>query len=145
MYLKSAELSKSWTCMNCSLQAQQGPSCVPGGQFTPQALGGRDRPMAVQNARQTAYDMRMQGNQRNQVCLHCLHHLLIWNHSKSTWVLKRTSNYSFHKNMKQHNCFSTLLINRNVSWAENLHIRMISEDHMTGVMLRIQLRITEIS
>uniref|UniRef100_A0A672K0W0 5'-3' exoribonuclease n=1 Tax=Sinocyclocheilus grahami TaxID=75366 RepID=A0A672K0W0_SINGR len=45
----------------------QGPSFVPGGQFAPQALGGRDRPMAVQNARQTAYEMRMKGNQRNQV------------------------------------------------------------------------------
>uniref|UniRef100_A0A671SHR8 5'-3' exoribonuclease n=1 Tax=Sinocyclocheilus anshuiensis TaxID=1608454 RepID=A0A671SHR8_9TELE len=41
----------------------QGPSFVPGGQFAPQALGGRDRPMAVQNARQTAYEMRMKGNQ----------------------------------------------------------------------------------
>ncbi|KAG1926829.1 5'-3' exoribonuclease [Pimephales promelas] len=45
---------------------QQGPSFVPRGQFAPQALGGRDRPMAVQNARHTAYEMRMQGNQRNQ-------------------------------------------------------------------------------
>uniref|UniRef100_A0A672NTK6 5'-3' exoribonuclease n=1 Tax=Sinocyclocheilus grahami TaxID=75366 RepID=A0A672NTK6_SINGR len=41
----------------------KGPSFVPGGQFAPRALGGRDRPIAVQNARQTAYDMRMQGNQ----------------------------------------------------------------------------------
>uniref|UniRef100_A0A8C2CN27 5'-3' exoribonuclease n=1 Tax=Cyprinus carpio TaxID=7962 RepID=A0A8C2CN27_CYPCA len=45
----------------------KGPSFVPGGQFAPQALGGRDRPIAVQNARQSAYEMRMQGNQRNQV------------------------------------------------------------------------------
>uniref|UniRef100_A0A8C1ZBR8 5'-3' exoribonuclease n=1 Tax=Cyprinus carpio TaxID=7962 RepID=A0A8C1ZBR8_CYPCA len=44
----------------------KGPSFVPGGQFAPQALGGRDRPIAVQNARQSAYEMRMQGNQRNQ-------------------------------------------------------------------------------
>uniref|UniRef100_A0A673FV24 5'-3' exoribonuclease n=1 Tax=Sinocyclocheilus rhinocerous TaxID=307959 RepID=A0A673FV24_9TELE len=49
------------------MKADQGPSFVPGGQFAPRALGGRDRPIAVQNARQTAYDMRMQGNQRNQV------------------------------------------------------------------------------
>uniref|UniRef100_A0A8C1VWD1 5'-3' exoribonuclease n=1 Tax=Cyprinus carpio TaxID=7962 RepID=A0A8C1VWD1_CYPCA len=41
----------------------KGPSFVPGGQFAPQALGGRDRPMAVQNARQAAYEMRMKGNQ----------------------------------------------------------------------------------
>uniref|UniRef100_A0A671SJI4 5'-3' exoribonuclease n=1 Tax=Sinocyclocheilus anshuiensis TaxID=1608454 RepID=A0A671SJI4_9TELE len=53
------------------MKAEQGPSFVPGGQFAPQALGGRDRPMAVQNARQTAYEMRMKGNQRNQVSLHC--------------------------------------------------------------------------
>uniref|UniRef100_A0A8C1WHV5 5'-3' exoribonuclease n=1 Tax=Cyprinus carpio TaxID=7962 RepID=A0A8C1WHV5_CYPCA len=49
------------------MKAHQGPSFVPGGQFAPQALGGRDRPIAVQNARQSAYEMRMQGNQRNQV------------------------------------------------------------------------------
>uniref|UniRef100_A0A8C2CMA8 5'-3' exoribonuclease n=1 Tax=Cyprinus carpio TaxID=7962 RepID=A0A8C2CMA8_CYPCA len=48
------------------MKAHQGPSFVPGGQFAPQALGGRDRPIAVQNARQSAYEMRMQGNQRNQ-------------------------------------------------------------------------------
>lgn len=48
------------------MKADQGPSFVPRGQFAPQALGGRDRPMAVQNARQAAYEMRMQGNQRNQ-------------------------------------------------------------------------------
>ncbi len=39
--------------------------------------------------------------------------------------------------------FSTLIIIRNVSWAANQHIRMISEDHVTlktGVMmLNIQL------
>ncbi len=39
--------------------------------------------------------------------------------------------------------FSTLIIIRNVSWAVNQHIRMISEDHVTlktGVMmLKIQL------
>ncbi len=45
--------------------------------------------------------------------------------------------------------FSTLIIIRNVSWAANQHIRMISEDHVTlktGVMmLKIQLCITEIN
>ncbi len=54
----------------------------------------------------------------------------------------------FHKNKKQQ-LFSTLIIIRNVSWAANQHIRMISEDHVTlktGVMmLKIQLRITEIN
>jgi len=44
---------------------------------------------------------------------------------------------------------STLIIIRNVSWAANHHIRMISEDHVTlktGVMmLKIQLHITEIN
>ncbi|XP_051951280.1 5'-3' exoribonuclease 2 [Xyrauchen texanus] len=49
------------------MKAEQRPSFVPHGQFAPQALGGRDGPMPVQNARQTAYEMRMQGNrdQRN--------------------------------------------------------------------------------
>uniref|UniRef100_A0A673FKH9 5'-3' exoribonuclease n=1 Tax=Sinocyclocheilus rhinocerous TaxID=307959 RepID=A0A673FKH9_9TELE len=50
-------------CCLLSTRRNQGPSFVPGGQFAPRALGGRDRPIAVQNARQTAYDMRMQGNQ----------------------------------------------------------------------------------
>ncbi|XP_055042137.2 5'-3' exoribonuclease 2 [Misgurnus anguillicaudatus] len=50
------------------MKAEQGPSFVPRGQFAPQALGGRGRPMPIQNARQAAYEMRMQGNrdQRNQ-------------------------------------------------------------------------------
>ncbi len=47
------------------------------------------------------------------------------------------------------NMISTLTIIRNVSWAANQHIRMISEDHVTlktGVMmLKIQLRITAIN
>ncbi|GAA6102175.1 5'-3' exoribonuclease 2 [Tachysurus ichikawai] len=38
-----------------------GPAFVTGGQFAPRALGGRDQPMPVHNARHTAYDMRMQG------------------------------------------------------------------------------------
>ncbi|XP_067240531.1 5'-3' exoribonuclease 2 [Chanodichthys erythropterus] len=48
------------------MKSQQGPSFIPGGQFAPRALGGRDGPMVVQNARHSAYEMRMQGNQRNQ-------------------------------------------------------------------------------
>ncbi|XP_073709170.1 5'-3' exoribonuclease 2 [Garra rufa] len=48
------------------MKAEQRPSFVPDGQFAPHALGGRDRPMAVQNVRHAAYEMRMQGNQRNQ-------------------------------------------------------------------------------
>ncbi len=47
------------------------------------------------------------------------------------------------------NFFSTLIIIRNVSWAANQHIRMISEDHVTlktGVMmLKIQIYITGIN
>ncbi|XP_036438052.1 5'-3' exoribonuclease 2 [Colossoma macropomum] len=48
------------------LKAEQGPAFLPGGQFAPQALGGRDRPLPVQNARHTAFDMRMQGNRYQQ-------------------------------------------------------------------------------
>ncbi len=54
-------------------------------------------------------------------------------------------NPGFHKNMMQHNCLT--LIIRNNNWI--LIIRMISEDHVTlktgGMMLKIQLRITEIN
>ncbi|XP_076874177.1 5'-3' exoribonuclease 2 [Brachyhypopomus gauderio] len=48
------------------MKTEQAPAYLPGGQFAPQALGGRDRPMAVQNARQAAMDMRMQGNRYQQ-------------------------------------------------------------------------------
>ncbi|CAN9507338.1 unnamed protein product [Ophioblennius macclurei] len=41
---------------------QQGPAYMTSGQFAPHALGRRDRPDAVQNARQQAFDMRMQNN-----------------------------------------------------------------------------------
>ncbi len=51
--------------------------------------------------------------------------------------------HSFHKKYEAAQLFSTLIIIRNVSWAANLHIIMISEDHVTlktGVMmLKIQL------
>uniref|UniRef100_A0A8C9UXV8 5'-3' exoribonuclease n=1 Tax=Scleropages formosus TaxID=113540 RepID=A0A8C9UXV8_SCLFO len=37
------------------------PAFLPTGQFAPQALGGRAIPQPIQNARHTAFDMRMQG------------------------------------------------------------------------------------
>uniref|UniRef100_A0A8D3DDQ5 5'-3' exoribonuclease n=1 Tax=Scophthalmus maximus TaxID=52904 RepID=A0A8D3DDQ5_SCOMX len=42
-------------------EKQRGPAYLTGGQFAPQALGRRDRPEPVQNARHQAFDMRMQG------------------------------------------------------------------------------------
>ncbi|KAI5609426.1 5'-3' exoribonuclease 2 isoform X1 [Silurus asotus] len=48
------------------MRAERGPAFVTGGQFSPHALGGRDRPMPVHNARHTAYDMRMQGSNFQQ-------------------------------------------------------------------------------
>ncbi|KPP78609.1 5'-3' exoribonuclease 2-like [Scleropages formosus] len=48
------------------LKAEQRPAFLPTGQFAPQALGGRAIPQPIQNARHTAFDMRMQGmDQRN--------------------------------------------------------------------------------
>ncbi|KAF0023957.1 hypothetical protein F2P81_024587 [Scophthalmus maximus] len=44
------------------MKKQRGPAYLTGGQFAPQALGRRDRPEPVQNARHQAFDMRMQGN-----------------------------------------------------------------------------------
>ncbi|XP_013873415.1 5'-3' exoribonuclease 2 [Austrofundulus limnaeus] len=41
---------------------QRGPAFLTTGQFAPQALGRRDRPDPVQNARQQAYNMRMHSN-----------------------------------------------------------------------------------
>ncbi|XP_077366688.1 5'-3' exoribonuclease 2 [Festucalex cinctus] len=41
---------------------QQGPAYLTGGQFAPHALGRGYQPGAVDNARQQAYDMRMQSN-----------------------------------------------------------------------------------
>jgi len=35
--------------------------------------------------------------------------------------------HDFHKHMKQHSCFSTLIIIINASWAANHHIRVISK------------------
>ncbi|XP_061098917.1 5'-3' exoribonuclease 2 isoform X3 [Conger conger] len=49
------------------MKAEQRPSFMTTGQFAPHALGGRDRPQAVHNARHTAFDMRMQGrDQQNK-------------------------------------------------------------------------------
>uniref|UniRef100_A0A3B4UJ60 5'-3' exoribonuclease n=1 Tax=Seriola dumerili TaxID=41447 RepID=A0A3B4UJ60_SERDU len=44
---------------------QQGPAYLTTGQFAPQALGRRDRPEPVQNARHQAYDMRMQSREQH--------------------------------------------------------------------------------
>uniref|UniRef100_A0A8C4FAH0 5'-3' exoribonuclease n=1 Tax=Dicentrarchus labrax TaxID=13489 RepID=A0A8C4FAH0_DICLA len=44
---------------------QRGPAYMTTGQFAPQALGRRDRPEAVQNARHQAYDMRMQSREQH--------------------------------------------------------------------------------
>ncbi|KAF3703204.1 5'-3' exoribonuclease 2 [Channa argus] len=44
---------------------QQGPAYLTTGQFAPQALGRRDRPEPVQNARHQAYDMRMQAREQH--------------------------------------------------------------------------------
>lgn len=53
----------SWDILSMFLQAeQQGPAYLTTGQFAPHALGRRDRPEAVQNARHQACDMRMQSN-----------------------------------------------------------------------------------
>uniref|UniRef100_A0A7N9AR75 5'-3' exoribonuclease n=1 Tax=Mastacembelus armatus TaxID=205130 RepID=A0A7N9AR75_9TELE len=41
---------------------QQGPAYLTTGQFAPQALGRRDQPEPVQNARHQAYNMRMQSS-----------------------------------------------------------------------------------
>ncbi len=57
--------------------------------------------------------------------------------------------HSFHKKYEAAQLFSALIIIRNVSRAVNQYIIMISEDHVTlktgGMMLEIQLRITEIN
>ncbi|XP_039981839.1 5'-3' exoribonuclease 2 isoform X1 [Xiphias gladius] len=44
---------------------QQGPAYLTTGQFAPHALGRRDRPEAVHNARHQAYDMRMQSREQH--------------------------------------------------------------------------------
>ncbi len=57
--------------------------------------------------------------------------------------------HSFHQKYEAAQLFSALILIRNVSWASNQYIIMIYEDHVTlktgGMMLEIQLRITEIS
>ncbi|XP_067098096.1 5'-3' exoribonuclease 2 isoform X1 [Osmerus mordax] len=47
------------------MKAQQAPSYLTSGQFAPQALGGRGRPQPVENARQQAFDMRMQSREQH--------------------------------------------------------------------------------
>ncbi len=49
--------------------------------------------------------------------------LFIWEYWKKMY-------HGFHKNNEAAQLFSTLIIIRNVSWAANQHIRMISEDHV---------------
>ncbi len=39
---------------------------------------------------------------------------------------KNPKNIKFQTNSKQHNCFLTVIIIRNISWASNQHISMIS-------------------
>uniref|UniRef100_A0A8B9P263 5'-3' exoribonuclease n=1 Tax=Apteryx owenii TaxID=8824 RepID=A0A8B9P263_APTOW len=41
------------------------PSFIPGGQFSPQALGNRSSPQAISNPRQTAFEMRMHDRQNS--------------------------------------------------------------------------------
>lgn len=48
---------------------QRGPAYLTTGQFTPHALGGRDQPEAVQNARHQAYEMRKQSMERHNKVL----------------------------------------------------------------------------
>lgn len=49
---------------------QQGPAYLTTGQFAPRALGRRDQPEVVQNARHQAYNMRVQSmEQHNRVRL----------------------------------------------------------------------------
>ncbi|XP_041831741.1 5'-3' exoribonuclease 2 isoform X2 [Melanotaenia boesemani] len=45
---------------------RQGPAFLTTGQFAPQALGRRDQPNPVQNARHQAYEMRMNSEQHNK-------------------------------------------------------------------------------
>ncbi|KAM8725999.1 5'-3' exoribonuclease 2 [Acanthopagrus schlegelii] len=47
------------------MDQQRGPAYMTTGQFAPHALGRRDRPEAVQNARHQAFDMRMQSREQH--------------------------------------------------------------------------------
>lgn len=49
----------------CVQAEHQAPAYLTTGQFAPQALGGRDRPQPVHNARHQAFDMRMQSRDHN--------------------------------------------------------------------------------
>lgn len=49
-------------------QREQAPAFLPTGQFAPEVLGRRGTPQPIHNARHTAFEMRMQGqDQRNKV------------------------------------------------------------------------------
>lgn len=64
--------NESWDLLWCQME-QRGPAYLTTGQFTPHALGGRDQPEAVQNARYKAFEMRKQSmEQHNKVQLPCL-------------------------------------------------------------------------
>ncbi len=71
-----------------------------------------------------------------------------WMAWESILLVRGKENFlCFHKNNKQHNCFQQWFIIRNVSWAANQHMRMISEGSCdTGVMmLKMQLCVTGIN
>ncbi len=54
------------------------------------------------------------------------------------WILKNKM-YQFPQKYSAAQLFSTLIIIRNVSWAANQHIRMISEDHVTLILFYIHI------
>uniref|UniRef100_A0A8C9Z7K3 5'-3' exoribonuclease n=1 Tax=Sander lucioperca TaxID=283035 RepID=A0A8C9Z7K3_SANLU len=62
IFKKRKEDDVSFLQLHTGIIKQRGPAYMTTGQFAPQALGRRDRPEAVQNARHQAYDMRMQHN-----------------------------------------------------------------------------------
>ncbi len=95
----------------------------------------------------------------NKICGHITVTIIIFNRKTKIKIIKiiyfnyttvQKSNASqFPHKYSAVRLFSTLIIIRNVCWAVNQYIIMISEDHVTlktGVMmLKIQLRITEIN
>ncbi|CAG01470.1 unnamed protein product, partial [Tetraodon nigroviridis] len=65
---------------------QRGPAYLTTGQFTPHALGGRDQPEAVQNARYQAYEMRKQSmEQHNKNAAQSLKAAMRNGGNSSTW------------------------------------------------------------
>lgn len=55
------------------MDQQRGPAYMTTGQFAPHALGRRDRPEAVQNARHQAFDMRMQSREQHNKVRQIVH------------------------------------------------------------------------